>query len=107
MANKLHIKKGDTVMVIAGGSKGHKGKVMEVFPEKNRAIVEGASLMVKHTRPSAKNQEGGRIKKESPIHISNLMVIDPVKGIPTRIGRRKNAKGVTVRYAKKSDKDID
>lgn len=103
---KLHIKKGDTVKVIAGNSKGITGKVLVVFPKDNRAIVEGVNKVKKHTKPNPKNTQGGIIEKEAPIHISNLMVIDS-KGNATRIGRRldENTKKL-VRYSKKSGEVI-
>ena len=75
--SKLHIKKGDTVKVIAGNSKGSKGKVIEVLIAKNRAIVEGVNMVSKHSKPNAANPQGGIVKQEAPIHISNLMVVDP------------------------------
>jgi large subunit ribosomal protein L24 len=102
MAMKLHIKKGDTVQVMAGDSKGHTGKVLEVFPEEKRAIVEGANLVSKHTKPNAKSPNGGIVKKEAPIHISNLMLICPETGKPTRIGRKLGKNDKLVRYSKKS-----
>ena len=83
---KLHIKKGDTVYVNAGDDRGKTGKVLEVIIEKNRAIVEGINMVSKHTKPNAKHPQGGIIKQEAPIHISNLQLIDPVKGGPTKIG---------------------
>lgn len=88
MQKKLHIKKGDTVIVMAGNSKGSEGKVLEVVREKERAIVEGVNMVSKHTKPNAKHPQGGIIKQEAPIHISNLMLKDPKTGKPTRIGRR-------------------
>lgn len=102
---KLHIKKGDTVIVNSGDYKGQKGTVLEVLVKKNRAIVEGVNMVSKATKPSAQNTEGGIVKKEAPIHISNLMVICPETNKPTRIGRKivgegKDAK--IVRYSKKS-----
>jgi len=103
---KLKIRKGDLVQVIAGDSKGKQGKVLEVLVSANRAIVEGANLVSKHTKPNAANPNGGIIKKEAPIHISNLMVIDPKSGKPTRIGRSKNAAGKLVRIAKRSGEEI-
>ncbi|MBO8473332.1 MAG: 50S ribosomal protein L24 [Bacteroidetes bacterium] len=103
---KLHIKKGDMVYVNSGNDKGKTGKVLEVFPEKERAIVEGVRMISKHTKPSPKNPQGGIIKKEGSIHISNLNPIDPVKGVPTRIGRRIGENGKLVRYAKKSGEEI-
>ncbi len=105
MAKKLHIKKGDTVMVIAGESKGYQGKVLEVIPKKNKAIVEGANVVSKHTKPNANNTEGGILKQEAPVHLSNLMVIDPKDGKPTRVGR-KVVDNKLVRYAKKSGEEI-
>jgi len=106
MSTKLHIKKGDTVFVNTGEYKGKTGRVLEVKPKKQRAIVEGINLVSKHTKPSAKHPQGGIIKKEAPVHISNLQVVDPSKGRPTRIGRRLNDKGKLVRYAKKSGEEI-
>ena len=104
---KLHIKKGDIVMVIAGDykDKGKTGKVLKVYPEENRAIVEGRNLVKKHTKPNAKNTQGGIIEQEAPIHISNLMVMDGKT--PTRIGRRISEKtGKLVRYSKKTGEEI-
>jgi len=106
MRTKLHIKKGDIVTVIAGDSKGQQGKVLEVIAEKQRAIVEGVSLVSKHTKPNAKSPQGGIVKQESSIHISNLMLIDPSNGKPTRIGRKLNSKNKLVRYSKKSGEEI-
>ena len=102
MNRKFHIKKGDLVQVNAGEDKGKQGKVLEVFPDKERAIVEGINMISKHTKPNAKYPQGGIIKQEAPIHISNLNVIDPSTNKPTRIGRKKDEKGNLVRYAKKS-----
>jgi large subunit ribosomal protein L24 len=103
---KLHIKKGDTVMVISGESKGKSGRVIEVIIEKSRALVEGVNLVKRHTKPSATNPQGGIIEKEAPIHISNLLVVDPKTGAATRIGRKRNEEGKLVRYAKKSGEVI-
>jgi large subunit ribosomal protein L24 len=103
---KLKIRKGDMVMVIAGDSKGAKGKVLEVLVKENRAIVEQVNIVSKHTRPNAKNTQGGIIKQEAPIHISNLMLIDPKGGNPTRVGRKRTEDGKWVRYAKKSGEVI-
>ena len=102
MNRKFHIKKGDLVYVNAGVEKGKQGKVLEVLPEEERAIVEGINMVSKHTKPNAKNPQGGIIKKEAPIHISNLNVVDPSTGKPTKIGRKKDEKGNMVRFAKKS-----
>ncbi len=106
MARKMHIKRGDTVIVIAGDSKGQEGRVLSVNYEKNTAIVEGVNLVSKHTKPNAKNPQGGIIKKEAPVHVSNLMLKDPSSGKPTRIGRKLNDKNKLVRYAKKSGEEI-
>ena len=104
--SKLHIKKGDTVYVNAGEDKGKTGRVLKVYVEKERALVEGINMMSKSAKPSAKNPKGGFQKKETPVHISNLNVLDPKSGKPTRIGRKLNAKGVLVRYSKKSGEEI-
>jgi large subunit ribosomal protein L24 len=106
MQKKTHIKKGDSVMVITGESRGQKGRVLEVNREKERAIVEGVNMVSKHTKPNAKAPQGGILKKEAPIHLSNLMLIDPASGKPTRIGKRLNDKNKLVRYSKKSGEEI-
>jgi len=106
MQKKTHIKKGDTVMVITGESKGQKGRVLEVDRVKTRAIVEGVNMVSKHTKPNAKAPQGGIVKKEAPMHISNLMLIDPTSGKPTRIGKRLNENDKLVRYSKKSGEEI-
>ncbi len=106
MQKKLHIKKGDTVIVISGNSRGQEGKVLNVVREKERAIVEGVNMVSKHTKPNAKSPQGGIIKKEATIHISNLMLKDPKTGKPTRIGRRLDKSGKLVRYSKKSGEEI-
>jgi large subunit ribosomal protein L24 len=99
---KFHIKKGDTVMVIAGESKGQSGRIIRVIPKANRAVVEGVNMVFKHQKPSATNPQGGRLQMEAPLHISNLKLVDPKSGEPTRIGRKKDEKGKLVRFAKKS-----
>ena len=104
--SKLHIKKGDTVYVNTGKDKGKTGKVIKVFVEEQRAIVVGLNIVSKNQKPNAKNPQGGIIKMEAPIHISNLNVVDPKTGKPTRIGRRLNEEGKLVRYAKKSGEEI-
>lgn len=106
MSVKLHIKKGDTVCVIAGESKNKQGKVLKVDGAKQRAFVEGVNLVKKATKPNAKNPNGGLIEQEASIHISNLLVVDPKTGKPTRVGRKVNAEGKLVRYAKKSGEEI-
>ena len=103
---KLHIKKGDMVFVNAGNDKGKTGKVLAVDTEKSRAIVEGINMVSKHTKPNAKNPQGGIVKQEAGVHISNLQVVDPVKGGATKIGRRMGENGKLVRYAKKSGEEI-
>ena len=104
--SKLHIKKGDMVYINAGNDKGKTGRVLSVNTEKSRAIVEGANMVSKHTKPNSKNPQGGIIKQEAGIHISNLQVVDPVKGGATKVGRRIGANGKLVRYAKKSGEEI-
>ncbi len=104
--SKLHIKKGDTVYVNAGDNKGQTGKVLKVFVKEQRALVEGVNMVSKSQKPSAKNPQGGIVKMEAPIQISNLNVVDPKTGKPTRIGRKLNADGKLVRYAKKSGEEI-
>ena len=98
---KLHIKKGDTVKVLSGTDKGKNGKVVSVDMKKNRAFVEGINMVSKHTKPSASNPQGGIVKTEASIHVSNLMVVDS-KGQASRIGRKLNDDGQLVRYSKKS-----
>ena len=104
--SKLHIKSGDTVYVNAGEDKGKTGKVVKVLVEKNRAIVEGVNMVSKNQKPNAKNPQGGIVKMEAPIHISNLNVVDPKTGKPTRIGRRLNENGKLVRYSQNSGEEI-
>lgn len=104
--SKIYIKKGDTVYVLAGEDKGRQGRVLSVQAAKNRAIVEGINIVSKSTKPSAKHPQGGIVKMEAPINISNLALIDPKSGKPTRIGIRINEKGEKVRYAKKSGDEI-
>jgi large subunit ribosomal protein L24 len=103
---KLHVKKGDMVLVIAGDDKGKKGRVIEVMIAENRALVEGVNIVSRHTKPNAQNQQGGIIKKEAPVNISNLKVIDK-SGNATKVGRKLNDAGKLVRYSKKSGEIID
>ncbi len=103
---KLHIKKGDTVFVNAGEDKGKTGRVLEVDVEKKRAIVEGINFVSRHTKPNAKSPQGGILKKEAPVHISNLNPLDPKSGKATRVGRVRNEKGKLVRISKKSGEEI-
>ena len=104
---KIKIIKNDTVIVTTGNSKGVKGKVMKVFSKENKAMVEGANLVSKHTKPNAANPQGGIVKQEAKIHISNLMLIDPKSGEPTKVGRKRDEKtGKLVRVAKKTGEVI-
>ena len=89
-------------MVIAGNDKGQKGKVLEVHVEKNRVIIEGVNMITQHVKPSANNPEGGIEKTEAPIHISNVMVVDPASGDPTKTGRKLNDDGKLQRFSKKT-----
>jgi large subunit ribosomal protein L24 len=104
--SKLHIKKGDTVYVNTGEDKGKTGEVLQVLITKDRAIVEGINMISKHSKPNAQNPQGGIEKKEASIHISNLALVDPKTGKPTRIGRKLDSKGKLVRYAKTSGEEI-
>ena len=104
--SKLHIKKGDTVYVNTGEDKGKTGRVLQIIVAKNRAIVEGINMISKHSKPNAQNPQGGIEKKEASIHISNLNVVDPKTGEPTRIGRKMDSNGKLVRYAKTSGEEI-
>lgn len=106
MQKKLHIKKGDSVVVNTGESKGQRGRVLEIYRKKQRALVEGVNMISKHTKPDAQNPQGGIVKKEAPVHISNLMLIDPSSGEPTRTGRKYNDNKKLVRYSKKSGEEI-
>lgn len=106
MQKKLHIKKGDTVLVIAGNNKGKKGRVLEIITKTDRAIVEGVNLMKKHTKPNAATPQGGIVEKEASVHISNLMLFDAKAGVATRVGRRLNDQGKLVRFSKKSGEEI-
>ena len=102
---KIHIKKGDTVYVNAGNDKGKTGKVLSVIPSKDRAIVEGVNMVKKHTKPNSKQPQGGIDEQEAGIHISNLQLIDPKSGKPTRVGYRMDG-DKKVRYAKKSGEEV-
>lgn len=107
MANKLHVKKGDQVIVITGKDKGKKGRVLAAYPSEGRVLVEGVNLVKKHQKPNQANPQGGIITKEAPIHSSNVMLIDPKSGQPTRVGYKVLENGKKVRYAKKSGEIID
>jgi large subunit ribosomal protein L24 len=103
---KIKIRKGDLVKVIAGDSKGQQGKVLSVLISKSRILVEGINLVSKHTKPNASTPNGGIIKKEAALHISNVALVDPTSGEITRVGRKLNADGKLVRVAKKSGGEI-
>jgi len=103
---KISFKKGETVAVITGADKGKTGRVLSVFISQNRAIVEGLNMVSKHSRPSAQNQQGGIVKQEAPIHISNLMLVDPATGEPTKVGRKIDSNGKLARYSKKTGEII-
>jgi large subunit ribosomal protein L24 len=106
MKVKLHIKKDDLVKVLAGDSKGQEGKILSIDKVKNRAVVEGVNLVSKHTKPDAKNPQGGIVKKEASVHVSNLMLIEPETGKVTRVGRKLNENKKLVRYSKKTGEVI-
>lgn len=106
MQKKIYIKKGDMVIVNAGDYKNQKGRVLEIDRKKYKAIVEGVNMVSRHTKPNAENPNGGIVKKEAPIHISNLMLVDPSKGVATKVGRRLDANNKLVRYSKKSNEEI-
>lgn len=103
---KLHIKKDDTVKVLAGDDKGQEGRVLSIDAKKNRAIVEGVNMVSKSTKPNAKNPQGGIVKMEAPIHLSNLMVVEPKTKKATRVGFKFNEKGEKIRYSKKTGEEI-
>jgi large subunit ribosomal protein L24 len=99
---KTHIRKGDTAIVVSGNDRGKKGKVLEVLKDKNRVVIEGVNMITRHVKPSADNPEGGIKKTEAGIHISNVKLIDPSSGEPTRIGRKLNEEGKLQRFSKKT-----
>lgn len=103
--SKINIKKGDNVVILAGESRGEKGRVLSVDRQKQRVVVEGVNMVTKATKPSAKHPQGGLIKIEAPIHVSNVSLIDPVSGKATRISVQR-VDGKKVRIAKKSGKEI-
>ena len=104
--SKLNIKKGDNVYVLSGEDRGKTGRVLKVLVSKGRAIVEGVNFVTKATKPNAKHPQGGLVKMEAPVHISNLSLIDPKSGKPTRVAYRVNDEGKKVRIAKKSGEEI-
>jgi large subunit ribosomal protein L24 len=102
----MHVKKGDKVQVISGKDKGKQGVVLAAFPKKNRVLVEGVNIVKKHAKPTQANPQGGIIEKEAPIHVSNVMALDPKTGVPTRVGYQL-VDGKKVRVAKKSGELLD
>lgn len=106
MNRKFHVKRGDTVYVNAGEYKGQQGRVLEIIARDEKAIVEGINMVSKHTKPNAQYPQGGIIKKEAPIHLSNLMIVDGSSGKPTKVGRRLNDKDKLVRFSKNSGEEI-
>ncbi|GAV24656.1 50S ribosomal protein L24 [Carboxydothermus islandicus] len=104
---KLKVKKGDTVLVIAGKDKDKKGKIVQVLPKENRVVVEGVNIVKRHTRPNPKLPQGGIVEKEAPIHVSNVMVICPSCGKPTRVGKKFLADGKKIRVCKKCGESLD
>ena len=106
MQKKFNIRKGDTVLVLSGEYKGQQGKILKMITKTDRALVEGINLVSKHTKPNAKNPQGGVIKKEAPIHVSNLMLVDPATGKPTKVGKKRTEEGKLVRYSKKTREEI-
>lgn len=105
-AVKLHIRNGDEVEVISGVQAGKRGRVLRVFPKSRRAIVEGINFIKRHTRPNPKNQQGGIVEKEAPVHISKLMLVDPQTDERTRIGRKRLDDGTAIRVSVKSGEQI-
>jgi large subunit ribosomal protein L24 len=103
----MHVKAGDTVKVIAGKDKGKTGRILKAFPKQQRVLVEGVNLVKKHTKPSQANPQGGIIQQEAPIHVSNVMPLDPKTGEPTRVGYKVLPNGKKVRIAKKSGEPLD
>ncbi len=98
----MHIRKDDVVMVMTGDDKGKRGRVLRIFPDKGKILVEGVNRVYKHMKPSQRNRQGGRLSKEMPVDVSNVMLIDPQTNQPTRVGVRYLADGSKERYAKRS-----
>ncbi len=103
---KMNIIKGDKVRVIAGKDKGKEGVVLRAYPQKQRVVVEKVNIVKKATRPTPANNRGGIVSQEAPIHVSNVMLIDPSNGQPTRVGRKRNAEGKLIRYCKKTGTEL-
>ena len=103
----MKIKRDDTVFIISGNDKGKRGRVLRVYPEQDRIIVEGVRMMKKHTKPTQRDPQGGIIEREAPLHVSNVMLVDPKNDEPTRVGRQRLDEGRRVRVAKRSGEMID
>ena len=103
----MNVKKDDTVLIISGNDKGRRGRVLRVFPDQDRVIVEGIRMMKKHTKPTQRDPQGGIVEREAPIHVSNVMVVDPKTDAPTRLRRRSLDDGRSVRVAARSGEMID
>ncbi|AEJ44915.1 ribosomal protein L24 [Alicyclobacillus acidocaldarius subsp. acidocaldarius Tc-4-1] len=104
---KLRVKTGDKVVVIAGKDKSKQGRILKVYPKEGRVVVEGVNIVKRHTKPNPQHPEGGIVEKEAPIHVSNVMIVDPKTGEPTRVGYKFLEDGRKVRYAKKSGEILD
>ena len=104
--SKVNIRKGDNVYVLSGEDRGKTGRVLKVDAKKSRVLVEGVNFVMKAMKPNAKHPQGGLVKMEAPIHISNVNLVDPKSGKPTRIGRVRNSEGRSVRVSKKSGEEI-
>jgi len=103
---KFHIKKGDTVKIISGDSRGKTGKVLSILTKENKALVENINVVSRHTKPTATKPQGGIVKKEAPVHISNLMLVDPATGEATKTGRKADKEGKLQRFSKKTGEII-
>ncbi|WP_143232544.1 50S ribosomal protein L24 [Alicyclobacillus vulcanalis] len=103
----MRVKTGDKVVVIAGKDKSKQGRILKVYPKEGRVVVEGVNIVKRHTKPNPQHPEGGIVEKEAPIHVSNVMLVDPKTGEPTRVGYKFLEDGRKVRYAKKSGEIID
>ncbi|MBF8376874.1 50S ribosomal protein L24 [Alicyclobacillus mali] len=103
----MRVKTGDKVVVIAGKDKSKQGRILKVYPKEGRVVVEGVNVVKRHTKPNPQHPEGGIVEKEAPIHVSNVMIVDPKTGEPTRVGYKFLEDGRKVRYAKKSGEILD
>lgn len=103
---KLHLRRGDTIIVIAGDSKGKEGKITKIIAADNKAIVEGLNMVKKHLKPTATKPQGSIVEKEAPIHISNLQLKDPKSGKATKVGKKLDSNKKLVRYSKKTNEVI-